>query len=187
MTIVEFWRRTYKLPRAALLCAAIAIVLNIGSYIGLTIRSAGGSPMAVHALILVLAVVFMGRAALESVLTLRKPGLEVDGVPIPRSLVWLAVGALVYTIATVAHIAVVYGEGSAELRDGREVWVVGNAVVRTLPPGTVQAHAAASLRIFSAAWLFFALLIALRGHHVEQRIRAARGAGRRSPNAGSAV
>lgn len=171
LTIREFWRRTPKLPRTALILAVIAGILNAGSYVGLTIESASSGLTGIHAVILILGVTQLVRAGYERMLTGWRRGVRVDADPLPKWLIWSTVGAMLYMVGLIVGVAVAWGEGSAQIRDGREVWVVGNRVVRTLPPGSVDAFSAWSLRILSAAWLFFALLIASLGRGIEQRLR----------------
>ena len=142
MTIREFWRRTYTLPRIALACAGLAALLNIGSYLGLSLRAIGGSVMALHGAVLILGLVLVGRTAQERVLAVWRRGSPVETDPLPRRLIWAAGGAAVYMVALIVGVAVIYGEGHAEVRDGREVWIVGNSVARSLPPGTVEAFSA---------------------------------------------
>ena len=93
---------------------------------------------------------------------------------------WGTVASLGYMLALFLGLFAVYGEGNAEVRDGREVWVVADSVVRALAPGAGRTFDARTLRLFSAAWLFFGLLIALTGHRVEERIREYRAAARQA-------
>jgi hypothetical protein len=174
LTIREFWMRTHTLPRAALACAAISAALNVSSYAGLRMNWAGGVLSVVHLAVMALGLALFVRSGYERTLSVLRRRAHVDGDPVPRGLIWLTVASLAYLVALLIGIAVVYGEGFAEVRDGREVWVVGSSVVRTLPAGSVDAHHARSLRIFSASWVFFGLLVALLAHRVEDRIRALR-------------
>jgi hypothetical protein len=174
LTIREFWRRTYTLPRAALACATISAALNVSSYAGLGIDWAGGALSVVHLAVMALGLALFVRSGYERTLSVLRRRAQVDVDPMPRRLIWSTVASFGYLVALLIGIAVVYGEGFAEVRDGREVWVVGSSVVRTLPEGSVDAHHARSLRIFSASWIFFGLFIALMAHRVEDRIRALR-------------
>ena len=146
LTIREFWRRTPKLPRTALILAVIAGILNAGSYVGLTIESASSGLTGIHAVILILGVTQLVRAGYERMLTGWRRGVRVDADPLPKWLIWSTVGAMLYMVGLIVGVAVAWGEGSAQIRDGREVWVVGNRVVRTLPPGSVDATGACSGR-----------------------------------------
>ena len=180
MTIREFWSRTYSLPRAAIVCAGIAAVLNVLSYFQLTMRWAGGGLGVVHIAVMALGFALFVRTGYERFRSVFRREEPVDLDPLPKPLIWLTVASLAYLLVLVITIAAVHGEGFAEVRDGREVWVVGNSVVRTLPAGSVDEHQARSLRIFSASWLCFGLGIALLSHRVEERIRGFRAAARRS-------
>ena len=143
---------------------------------------AGSILAGVHVAVMALGVALFVRSGYERTLTVLRPRASIDVDPLPRRLIWLTAASCAYFVALLVGMAVVYGEGFAEVRDGREVWVVGNSVVRTLPAGFVEAHQARSLRIFSASWLFFGLFIALLAHRVEDRIRAIR-RDRVNPNA----
>jgi hypothetical protein len=173
VTIREFWSRAYTLPRAAIVCAAIAALLNALSYFGFTMNWAGGLG-AIHVAIMLLGLAALVRAGYERMRSAFRRKVRPDPDPLPKGLIWLTVASLAYLVALIIMLAAVYGEGFAEVRDGREVWVVGNSVVRTLPPGSVAEHNARSLRIFSASWLFFGLLMALLSHRVEERIHGVR-------------
>lgn len=174
MTIPEFWRSTFTSSRAALVCAAVAVVLNVASYLGLTMSWAGGALAVPHLVIMVLGFVLFARIAVHHSLALRTAGERPRTTPLPPWLVWGTVAALAYLLLVAVIFIAVYGEGGAEVRNGQEVWMNGETVVRALPPGSVATFDARMLRAFSAAWLFFSLLIALTSHRVEERIRAYR-------------
>jgi hypothetical protein len=142
--------------------------------------SAGGLFALVHLAIMTLGFLLFARIAVHHRLSRRAGGWRPDSTPLPRQLLWGAVASLGYMLALFLGLFAVYGEGSAEVRDGREVWVIGDSVVRALAPGSVATFDARTLRVFSAAWLFFGLLIALTGHRVEERIREYRAASRQA-------
>jgi hypothetical protein len=157
-------------------CAVLAGFLNAGSFVGLTMGSAGGSVGLVHLAVMALGITLFLRVAYHQLFALRYPRVQPATNSLPSGLVWGAVASLCYTMAMVAWLVIRFGEGGAEVHDGREVWVNGGRIVRDLPPGSVAAFAEWTLRVFSASWLFFALLIALIGHRVEERIRGYRAA-----------
>lgn len=180
MTIQDFWRSTFTAPRAALVCTAIAGVLNLGTYAGLRMSWAGGAFALVHLAIIALGFFLCARITVHHRLSWRAGGWRPDTTPLPRRLIWGVVASLGYMLALLLGLFAVYGEGNAEVRNGREVWVAGDSVVRALAPGSVAMFEARTLRVFSAAWLFFGLLIALTGHRVEEKIREYRAAARQA-------
>ena len=180
MTIREFWHSTFAGPRTALVCAAIASVLNLGSYAGLGMSWAGGVFGIVHLAIMALGLLLFDRLAVHHRLSWNADGWRPESTPLPRRLIWAAVASLGYLLALFLGLFAIYGEGTAEVRNGREVWVAGDSVVRALAAGSVARFDARMLRAFSGAWLFFGLLIALTGHRVEERIREYRAAVRQT-------
>ena len=174
MTIQEFWRSTFTIPRAALVAATVAGFLNLGSYAGLTMSWAGGALGVVHLAITVLGFALVGRIGVHHALSWRGAGVRHGTTALPWRLIWSAVVAAGYLLVVCVGFVMVYGEGNAEVRDGREVWVNGSSVVRTLAPGSVATFDARMLRVFSAVWIFFGLLIAVTGDRIERRIRAYR-------------
>jgi hypothetical protein len=132
----------------------------------------------VHLAIMASGFALFWRTGLHHSLAWRARGVQPDTIALPRRLIWGTVASAGYLAVVVLVFIAVYGEGNAEVRDGREVWVNGHSVVRTLAPGSVAAFNAAMLRVFSAAWMFFGLLIAGTGDRIEQRIRAYRAAAR---------
>ena len=164
-----------------MVCVAAAALLNLSSYAGLRMSWAGGVLGLVHLALMALGFVLFARIAVHHRLSWRAGGWRLQSTtPLPPLLVWAAIASLVYMVALFFGFVGVYGEGSAELRNGREVWVAGDSVVRALPPGSVATFDARMLRVFSAAWLFFGLLTALISHRVEERIHEYRAAERQA-------
>jgi hypothetical protein len=176
VTVREFWDSTLAAPRVALACAAIAATLNVGSYAGLGMSFAGGAFAIVHLVIVLLGFALFVRIAQHHVLAIRAGDVRPETTARPARLVWATVAALAYVLVLFLGLFAAYGEGNAEFRGGREVWVVRDSVVRVLRPGSVAVLDARSLRLFSAAWLFFGLMIALTWHRIEERIRGYRAA-----------
>ena len=174
VTVREFWDSTFAAPRAALACAAIAATLNVGSYAGLGMSFAGGAFAIVHLVIMALGFALFVRISQHHMLAIRAVGVRPETTVRPARLVWATVAALAYVLFLGLFAA--YGEGNAEFRGDREVWVVRDSVVRVLNPGSVAVFDARSLRLFSAAWLFFGLMIALTWHRIEEKIRGYRAA-----------
>ena len=172
MTIRDFWRGAGRLSRAALICAALSALLNVASYAGVTMASAGGSLAVVHLAIMALGFVLFARIWHHHSLAWRQPAVRPDRPPVPARLGWAAAASLVYLLVLFTWLFAAYGEGAPEVRDGREVWVAAGVVVRKIAPGTIARFEAHTLRLFSAAWLFFGLLIALSAHTVDARLRA---------------
>ena len=181
MTTAEFWRSTYVTPRAALACAAVGVLLNAGSYLGLAMSGTSVLLVVPHLVLMVLGFLLTARIALHHSLAWRAGGERPRTTPLPPRLVWGTVAALGYLLLVAGIFVATYGEGGAELRNGQEVWMNGETVVRVLPPGSVALFDARMLRVFSSAWIFFGLLIALLSHRVEERIL-----GYRSLSVGSA-
>ena len=176
MTVREFWRDSGGLARTALAVALFALALNAGTYVGLRARGPFAALHALHGVVILLGVALffaVGWAELRSA-GRRSRSIDPSPAPIvrlPRSLVAGAVGAGVYLAALVAYAAVAIGEGGADVRDGRDVWVHAGRVVRDLRPGERLAMERFELRIFSASWLFFTLVIALAGGRALARTR----------------
>ena len=164
----------------ALVCAALAAALNLGSYAGLGMSFAGGVFAVVHLAIMALGFLLFALIGMHHRLSWRAGGWQPDTTPLPARLIWGAVVSFGYMLVLFLGVLSAYGAGAAEIRNGREVWVVGDSVVRALAPGGVATYNARSLRAFSAAWLFFGLLIALAGHRVGERIREYRAAERQA-------
>jgi hypothetical protein len=154
----------------------VAVVLNAGSYLGLGMSWIGGAFAIIHLVLMVLGFVLFARISLHHSLAWRAAGTRIHATPLPVRLIMGTIAALIYLLVTALAVFVIYGEGSAEVRNGQEVWVNGDSVVRTLAPGSVAAFDSFMLRVFSAAWIFFGLLIALVSHRVEERIRGYRAA-----------
>lgn len=175
VNVGEFWREAGSLARTAFVVAAVSLMLNVGTYFGLRAR---GPLQVLHALHLV--VILLGVAlVLVTVYTrLRAVGRrwttgsgEPPSARLPRLLVAAAVGGVLYLIALMAYAGLVIGEGGPELRDGLEVWVHAGRVVRELRPGERLAMERFELRLFSASWFLFGLLIALASHSTLARGR----------------
>ena len=178
MTIREFWDATFGMPRVALVCAAVASVLNLASYAGLNMSGVGGGFALIHVVVMALGFVLIARLIQHHFLAVRAAGVQPDTTPLPRRLIWGTVAAGGYLLMLFVTLLAIYGEGYPELRGGREVWIGPGSPPRSLAPGSIAAFEARGLRLFSAAWIFFALLIALTGHRIQEKIRgyqAARG------------
>lgn len=170
----EFWRRTFLLPRIALACAGIAVVLNLASYAGLQMRGFGASFALIHVTLMALIIVLIVRGVYHRWLDLQNSGDKPIRVPIPPVLIWATVLSFIYLLLLFFGMFAHYGEGGAEVRGAQEVWVMRDQVTEILAPGSVARFEAQMLRVFSAAWLFLGLFIAIVGHRIEDRIRAYR-------------
>ncbi len=130
---------------------------------------------AVHLVVMLLGFVLFALMTYANLATMRRRGLiRTEGppnLPLPWRLVRVAVASAVYLVALFWYSFSALGEGSPEVRDGQEVWVRASEVVRELRPGERLAFERRELRLFSAAWLFFALVIAIAGHRVLVRVR----------------
>jgi hypothetical protein len=180
MTIREFWDVTFMVPRLALVCAAIAGALNLASYAGLGMSGVGRAFALVHIVVMVLGFVLFVQLIQHHVLAVRAAGVQPDTTALPTRLIWGTVAAGVYLLILLLALFAIYGEGYPELRGGREMWIAPDSPARPLAPGSIAAFEARGLRVFSAAWLFFALLIALTGHRVQEKIRGYQAARRQA-------
>ncbi len=170
----EFWRDAHPLPGAARLGAGVAAAANAGSYAGLAMRGEYAWLGTMHVVVMLLGLITVLRLGLHHYLAVRTFGTRVTAAPLPRGAVALTICALLYMLGVIVWLVVTHGEGGPELRDGREVWVLHGRVVRALPPGSIATFATHELRLFSASWLFFALVLAWTSLTVESRIRAYR-------------
>jgi hypothetical protein len=127
---------------------------------------------------MLLGVITVGRIWQHHLVAIRAFRTSVRATPIPRDVIVLTISALLYMLAVGIWLFVAYGEGGPEYRDGQEVWLMHGRVTKTLPTGSVAAYASRELRLFSAAWLFFALALAWAGHVTESRLHAYREARR---------
>jgi hypothetical protein len=107
----------------------------------------------------------------HNALAWRNPGTHSVRVPLPGRLRWAAAASLLYTIALFAWMGSTYPEGAPRIRNGVEVWLAADSSVTVLAPGATATFDARTLRLFSAAWMFFALTVALVSHGVAVRMR----------------
>jgi hypothetical protein len=171
MTVREFWREVGFLPRVAVAVAALSLALNAGTYLGLRARGPLAGLYAVHLLVMLLLAALFVLYARAAVSRRGMSAGEAPKVHLPRVLPWGAVATAVYLGALFAYAFARYGEGGPEVVGGREVWVRPGGAVRALPPGELRAFERLELRLFSAGWLFFALVVAQAGHRVLARLR----------------
>lgn len=155
-------------------CALIGLVANAASYVGLSLRPPFEGLALVHITVVVLGFVLFIRLVQLKYWAVRAGAIEMPAFDVPRWVVWGAAFAMAYMLLMFFWLFAVYGEGSPELRNGREVWIVRDSVVRVLAPGSISTLEAWELRIFSAAWIAFGLGIAAIYHRAEVRIRAYR-------------
>lgn len=175
VAIREFWAGSFLLPRIALCCAGAGVVVNLLTFAGLRMAGPFMALAIIHVTIVVLGIALFSRIGYHHYLALRTRGTGGDSSdfasPIPGRLIVAAVLAAIYFFALALAIFLVYGEGAPVIQDGREVWLYHGVAVRELAPGSVHHFESVMLRVFSAGWIFFGLLIALTGHKVEGRIR----------------
>jgi len=175
MSVREFWREAGSLARTAFLVAAVSFVLNVGTYFGLRARGPFQVLHALHVVVMLLGVALVLVTAYTRVRTVGRRWTTGIAEPrrarLPRLLVAAALGGGLYLVALLAYAGLVIGEGGPETRDGRDVWVHAGRMVRELRPGERLALERFELRIFSASWFLFGLLIALAGHSALARGR----------------
>ena len=112
---------------------------------------AGGVFALVHLAIMGVGFFLFARIAIHHRCSWRAGGWRPESTPLPRRLIWGAVASLGYVVALFLGLFAVYGEGNAEVRNGREVWVAGDSIVGALAAGSVATFDARTLRVFSAA------------------------------------
>ena len=161
-------------PRLALCCALIGLVANAASFVGLSLRPPFEFLALVHIAIVVLGFVLFIRLIQVKYWAVRAGAIEMPPFDVPRWVVWGAAFGLAYMLWMFFRMFAVYGEGYPQLRNGQEVWIVRDAVVRVVPAGSISTYDAWELRIFSAGWMAFGLGITAIYHHAEVRIRTYR-------------
>jgi hypothetical protein len=179
MTVREFWHDSGSLARTALAVALLSLGINAATYLGLRARGPFSMLHALHGVVILLGValfVAIGYAQLRKAWRRwssagARPTAEAR---LPRILVAGTIVAGLYVVALFAYAAIAIGEGGPQLREGRDVWVHAARVVRELQPGERLAMERFELRLFSASWLFFTLVIALAGHGAVARTPAVR-------------
>ena len=174
MTLRKFWHESTFLPRAAVTVAVVSLAFNLGTYLGLRARGALAGLYALHIIVMLLVLatfLLTGYANLQSVRGRTTDDWETLKPPLPSTLVWLAIGGAAYVVAMLAYAAITLGEGGLELQNGRHVWVRGGRIVRELGSREMGAFERFELRLFSAAWLFFAVVVALWSHRLVARLR----------------
>ena len=157
--------------RLALVCAALAMALNLASYAGLAMRGPFAFLAIVHVMIMGLGFFLFGRVIYNGKFAWRTSPNPPSSTRVPKSLLWATVFSFVYFVVMFFGAWALYREGNAEFRGGGEVLVARDSVLAILPQGTVAGYAARELRIFSAGWIFFALTIAIGSHYVERNIQ----------------
>jgi hypothetical protein len=167
--------------RIALVCAAVAIALNVASYAGLRMRGAFAFLAIVHIVVMGLGFFLIGRIIYSRVFTWRTSPNPLSSTRVPNVILGATIVSFVYFLVMFLGTWAFYGEGNAEFRGADEVLVARDTVRAILPPGTVAEYASRELRIFSAGWLWFALMIAISSHYVERNIQQFRTSSNRKP------
>jgi hypothetical protein len=155
MTIPEFWRRADFLPRAGLVTAGTALLINISTYFGLAAIGWATPLYLMHLVVMALGFWLFARIVAHNYEYLRHRPLERGPVGVPWQLVMGTVVSCLYLLVLIvrsdsAHEAAFTAD--AELRG----------------PAYYSSHSSL-LGVFSAAWLFFALLTATSGFYINER------------------
>ena len=175
---VRFWRQTLPTGRLAFSVALIAALVNVLTYVGLNSRGPGAVLFSMHFIVMGLGFALFCLIGFHHLRwSSASLGAMSDESRIPPSLLWLTGGAVAYGIGLFLLMFAVYGEGYPEIgAAGSWVWMRGGEVVRQLSHAETDQFFARELRVFSACWMFFALIISLAWHKLGHRIRQFRNA-----------
>lgn len=176
--VVDFWRGTSRQPRLSLMVALVAALMNLAAWFGLGANEASVPIFAIHFAVMLLGVLLFFRIVYHHYLVVRHGDIDANASP-PRWLVVTTLASFGYLVATAGLLLYTFGEGGPEPRDGGYVWVRGHTVVSAITAEDYARFQRGFLRVFSAAWLFFALAIAAGSHAVGRRIPVLRAARRR--------
>ena len=173
----QFWRATFPATRAALAVGGSSALINLLTYFGLDATGPGAVLYVFHLVVMLFGASLFFLIVHHHYLTIKNgsAGPLREG-RIPRTLVVVTLGTLVYGLVTFFWV-LRHGEGSPELQaDGSWAWVKGGQVTRPLANAEAQAFEDEMLRVFSAWWLFFSMIIGLVWHVVRHRINRLGGA-----------
>lgn len=158
------WREGGLLSRASLVVLAVAAAMHLAALVGLGMNDVGFVAIGVpHVAVIVLGLCLVGRGFIGHWRGW-KTGTSFRAFRGPSAWrLWLLFALIgLYMGGWVVYL-VLRGEGGAELRDGVYVWVDGARVVREITPAEYHRWEVAMLALFTAAWCWFSLAIAI-GH-----------------------
>jgi hypothetical protein len=167
--LAGLWRKSDLIARFALLVGVTAVSIHLASLLGV-----GWSQLSAFGIVLHLSVMSLVAGLFFSKLrnvvrgSWRARSLR-GREPLPRRLVWLCLGLLVYALLWFLGLFAYYGEGGTQIRNGQHVWVRAGEVIRQLTPAQAHWVDARGLSVFSAMWIAAALPLAIAYQRREAR------------------
>ena len=158
------WKEGGWMARASLVVLAVAVSMHLAALGGLGMSEVGFTAVGVpHVAVIVLGWCLVGRGFANNYRGWRaRMSFRAFRGPSAWRL-WIVFALLaLYTGGWALYLASL-GEGGPELRDGAYVWMNGATLVREISPAEYHRWNAAMLALFSAAWCWFSLGIAI-GH-----------------------
>jgi hypothetical protein len=151
--IRDFWRHTFGVTRFALVGAAVSLLVNAASYVGLSMTATfAWLVVLLHLSVMGLGFVLFIRYGVHHWLAVRVREEPETSSPIPDRLILSTILSGIYCLALFAWVVAI-GDGA------KSVEAEGSPL---------------DLRAFSSAWTFAFLVIGLDAHRIERRIRAYR-------------
>jgi hypothetical protein len=151
------WKHSGLFARASVCVAAAAAIAHLSALAGAGADGPWAAFLALH-----IAVMLLGFCAFTRQLrrsrVVTAPSLA---VATPASLKWLTFVGGLYCFAWFIGVFTYYGEGGAEHHGDTYAWVANGVTIRTLTAAQYNSFQANTARVFSAAWFFFALFLAL--------------------------
>lgn len=159
------WDEGGWMARTSLVILGLAATVHLLALGGFGVEQAGSALVLVMQCgVILVGWLLVGRGFAQQVRAWRA-GVSYRSLTAPSAWrLWLLFAAIgLYMGAWALHLALSWGTGGAEMRDGAYVWMDGARMVRTLTRDEYHRWNAAMLAVFSAAWCWFALGIAI-GH-----------------------
>ncbi|HEX8850544.1 MAG TPA: hypothetical protein VF761_13515 [Gemmatimonadaceae bacterium] len=158
------WRDGGSLARASLVLLAVAAAMHLAALAGLGMNDVGFAVTGVpHVAVIVLGWCLVGRGFIGHYRGWRaRASFRAFRGP-PAWRLWILFALIGLYMGAWALYLASLGEGGAEVRDGAYVWLDGARTVREITPAEYHHWNVAMLALFSAAWCWFSLVIAI-GH-----------------------
>ena len=172
------WREGGWLTRGALVTFGVSVAINLLALAGVSTLDIGYAPLYIpHIAVMVLGFATVAQGADKRYRDFRRryPFGSPWPIPIRRRVVLLEAFVALNLAGWVLYSTMTTGPGSAEPHDGGYAWMNRGEVVRELTYAEYHRANANFLAVFSAAWCFFSLGIALIHHRYAVRMRQLRG------------